>query len=385
MTNTQDYSLEYWEYTVGTSDFKGDKWFYALETTINHIDSEENVSLPDNKNIISTPSYKKLQEKISNHPLININSTSIRKYPSTFVKNGFIEPGCMSYHPRVKDFLETKNYEDEELRNKVRSNIFEEIFYENSKFRASAKKKFDKTNYGLFLINTIANLESGLESEAIPAIMLITDISSYKKGYLSRDEIEKAKRNPDIDRLVRDKYNQIRFLRGVLKKLSNIEYISSRDTYVLRENLSEKELEELEIISEGRDGYKQRQLRSKLENESAEVFSEISCMLTRKTFSVRRSHLASRASHIKPFRDCDPEEQYDPNNALLLNLFFDDLFDINFGDKKCYASFASDGKVLLSDDLLPETKKIWSGFKLDRKFLNQERLYYLDYHRSHLA
>ena len=80
MTNTQDYSLEYWEYTVGTSDFKGDKWFYALETTINHIDSEENVSLPDNKNIISTPSYKKLQEKISNHPLININSTSIRKY-----------------------------------------------------------------------------------------------------------------------------------------------------------------------------------------------------------------------------------------------------------------------------------------------------------------
>ena len=44
MTNTQDYSLEYWEYTVGTSDFKGDKWFYALETTINHIDSEENVS-----------------------------------------------------------------------------------------------------------------------------------------------------------------------------------------------------------------------------------------------------------------------------------------------------------------------------------------------------
>ena len=94
---------------------------------------------------------------------------------------------------------------------------------------------------------------------------------------MSRDEIEKAKRNPDIDRLVRDKYNQIRFLRGVLKKLSNIEYISSRDRYVLRENLSEKELEELEIISEGRDGYKQRQLRSKLENESAEVFSEISC------------------------------------------------------------------------------------------------------------
>ena len=112
----------------------------------------------------------------------------------------------MSYHPRVKDFLETKNYEDEELRNKVRSNIFEEIFYENLNF--SAKKNLIKQIMDSFLINTIANLESGLESEAIPAIMLITDISSYKKGYLSRDEIEKAKRNPDIDRLVRDKYNQ---------------------------------------------------------------------------------------------------------------------------------------------------------------------------------
>ena len=46
----------------------------------------------------------------------------------------------MSYHPRVKDFLETKNYEDEELRNKVRSNIFEEIFYENSKFPQAPRK-----------------------------------------------------------------------------------------------------------------------------------------------------------------------------------------------------------------------------------------------------
>ena len=108
-------------------------------------------------------------------------------------------------------------------------------------------------------------------------------------------------------------------------------------------------------------------------------------MLTQKTFSVRRSHLKTIASHIKPFRNSNEDEKYDPNNALLLNIFFDDLFDINYIDNQCYASFKPDGTVLLSEKLLPETKNIWSGFTLDKRFLNEERVRYLEYHSDHIA
>jgi putative restriction endonuclease len=34
-----------------------------------------------------------------------------------------------------------------------------------------------------------------------------------------------------------------------------------------------------------------------------------------------------RASHIKPWRDCDPRERLDPDNGLLLAVHIDGLFD----------------------------------------------------------
>ena len=382
----QDYTLEYWEYSVAITDFLGDKWLNSLEIISAHIDSDDLEADEDDPLNISSKSYQALQSKLRDHPLFSgINDLSIRKYCQTFVKNGFIEPGLLSYHPKVKEFLATKNYSNEENKNKVKTNIFEEIFYNNSKLRANATGSTDSFNYVSVIINSIANLPAGLEKEAIPAFMLVTNKAKLENGFLTREEIDEIKLNPDIERLVRDKYNQVRYLSGVLSKLSNIEFIKESNSYFLRENLSEKELRELEAINEGRNNYLQRQLRSELINEVINVFSEECCMLTEQTFSVRRSHLQNIASHIKPFRNSNEDEKYDPNNALLLNLFFDDLFDINFGDNKCYASFDENGGVLLSNDLHPHSKNIWSSFTLDRRFLNEERLRYLEYHRDHLA
>ena len=389
--NDQDYTLDYWEYSVAITDFLGDKWFESLKIIVGHINSEDleaevEGDATDIRMKISSKSYKILQNKLREHPLFSsINDPSIRKYCSTFVKNGFIEPGLMSYHPKVDEFLATNNYSNKENVDLVKTNIFEEIFYKNSKVRANSTDSIDSFNYPEIVINSIANLPDGLEKEAIPAFMLVTDKTKFKNGFLTREEIDEIKKNPDIDRLKNDKFNQIGYMSGVLGKLSNIEFIRELDRYFLRDNLSEKELQELESQSDGRDNYLQAQLRSILINEVVNVLSEPCCMLTQKTFSVRRSHLKTIASHIKPFRNSNEDEKYDPNNALLLNIFFDDLFDINYIDNQCYASFKPDGTVLLSEKLLPETKNIWSGFTLDKRFLNEERVRYLEYHRNHLA
>ena len=392
MTNNhQDYTLGYWEYSVAITNFLGDRWFESLKIIVEHINSEDleaevEGDATDIRMKISSKSYKVLQNKLKDHPLFSsINDLSIRKYLQTFVKNGFIEPGLLSYHPKVDEFLATNQYSNKENVDLVKTNIFEEIFYKNSKIRANATESIDSFNYSKIVINSIANLPDGLEQEAIPAFMLITDKTKFKKGFLTREEIDEIKTNPNIDRLIKDKYNQVRYFQGVLSKLSNVELIRDSNRYFLRENLSEKELQELEAINEGRDNYLQRQLRTSLINEVITVFSNEYCMLTRETFSVRRGHLKNIASHIKPFRNCNDEEKYDPNNALLLNIFFDDLFDINFGDNKCYASFDENGNVLLSDKLHQKTRDIWSNFKLDEKFLNDQRLGYFNYHKNHLA
>ncbi|MDA9732567.1 hypothetical protein N9U41_01895, partial [Acidimicrobiaceae bacterium] len=134
----QDYTLDYWEYSVAITDFLGDKWFNSLQIISDHINSDDLEADEDDPLNISSKSYQILQSKLRDHPLFNeINDLSIRKYCQTFVKNGFIEPGLLSYHPKVNEFLATKNYSSEENKNKVKTNIFEEIFYNNSKLRAN--------------------------------------------------------------------------------------------------------------------------------------------------------------------------------------------------------------------------------------------------------
>ena len=107
----QDYTLDYWEYSVAITDFLGDKWFNSLQIISDHINSDDLEADEDDPLNISSKSYQILQSKLRDHPLFNeINDLSIRKYCQTFVKNGFIEPGLLSYHPKVNEFLATKNF-----------------------------------------------------------------------------------------------------------------------------------------------------------------------------------------------------------------------------------------------------------------------------------
>lgn len=91
----------------------------------------------------------------------------------------------------------------------------------------------------------------------------------------------------------------------------------------------------------------------------------------------RIEHL--RASHCKPWRDCDNQERLDAENGLLLTPSIDHLFDRGF------LSFQDEGRVLLSPVAHPGSL-VRMGVAVDREidvgsFTARQRAF-LEYHRD---
>ena len=83
-----------------------------------------------------------------------------------------------------------------------------------------------------------------------------------------------------------------------------------------------------------------------------------------------------RASHIKPWRDCNDEERLDGNNGLLLAPHIDHLFD------QGYISFSDDGGMLISPRLDRNVLQLWSipETSLTHPF-NPRQAAYMEHHR----
>ena len=82
------------------------------------------------------------------------------------------------------------------------------------------------------------------------------------------------------------------------------------------------------------------------------------------------------ASHIKPWRDCLPEEKLDRDNGFLLCPNHDRLFD------KGFISFADDGTILLSDYLSQNDRIFTNVDPSTRIILTEQNKEYLAYHRE---
>jgi hypothetical protein len=87
-----------------------------------------------------------------------------------------------------------------------------------------------------------------------------------------------------------------------------------------------------------------------------------------------------RASHIKPWVDCDNNERLHPDNGLLLSIVYDALFD------KGFISFRDDGLIIISEKLSEEDMKILNISHDDRivQPLNEQQKMFLDYHRQEI-
>ncbi|BDQ27021.1 putative type II restriction endonuclease [Helicobacter heilmannii] len=87
------------------------------------------------------------------------------------------------------------------------------------------------------------------------------------------------------------------------------------------------------------------------------------------------------ASHIKPFAHCQPHEQYDPKNGLMLTPTIDKLFD------KGFISFKDNKEILLSPWLSTHTFSclhLKAGKKYPSLPFDAQRLVYLRYHRERI-
>lgn len=107
--------------------------------------------------------------------------------------------------------------------------------------------------------------------------------------------------------------------------------------------------------------------------------NEIFCPLTRISVNYNDVWTLFRASHIKPYKECNDYEKFDPNNWILIVANADALFDkflITIEDDwtLIYSKYIENDKRLLEELLL--TQPLFKGI------LNDQRRKYLEYHRE---
>ena len=84
------------------------------------------------------------------------------------------------------------------------------------------------------------------------------------------------------------------------------------------------------------------------------------------------------ASHILPWKDADNFQRLDIDNGILLNPFYDKLFD------KFYISFSDKGKIVLSEKL-KTNKKLMQYIDIDASInITEGMKKYLRIHRKNL-
>ena len=108
-------------------------------------------------------------------------SLSARKVINQFVKIGFVYPLLIGYHPLVKKFLLETNREKKEI-------IFSKIFYEASSLASDVTLDNRDLKHVNFLLKTL-DKNGSLNKNDIMALM-VTDISNYKMGYLTREQLD---------------------------------------------------------------------------------------------------------------------------------------------------------------------------------------------------
>jgi len=343
---TQVYE-DYWKSTFGLTNIYSENFNKILKLIVNFIDTAKD-------KIYSEEKYVELQKNI--YKIYPKNETSIRKVINTYVKLGFINSRLKSYHNETPLFL----IEKDKTKKKT---IFSKIVYSNASFDRSVKNISSKKEIN-FLLKTLNEVKKMSKSDLL-ALMTI-DIAKFPKGYLTQEELGKAKNYVKAIGFANRKYNQVEHLWLVLKRLDDL-VVDQKYVYLEKDTVS--------VISdtkdeEKRDHYLQRLYKNQLKEESKELFGVIQCMLEKLDYP------SLVASHIKPFRHCLNEEEYDGNNGLLLSQNMDFLFD------RGYISFKDDGKIMLSKRLTDKLRNYLEKFSLDSRLMSDNRKGYLGYHRN---
>lgn len=358
----------YWKFTAAYLDISGTKFNNCLNIIVKYID-EHKIELLENAqtndNFKENELYKELQMRIV--LLCDFKgkdaSLSARKAINQFVKIGFVYPLLAGYHPLTKKFLKTTNKSEKNI-------IFSKIFYENSSIASDVTKDNTSLKHIHFLLKTLD--KSGPLSKKDIIALMVTDITNYSKGYLTREELDSQYRFALMSEFEDRKYNQISHLKGYLKRFIDLKYDNESETFWFADDpaVIDKDFDK----KFPRDNVKHRIYKKELKEESLKLFGKVVCYVDGMPYKTLI------ASHIKACNICLREgredQAYDPNNGLLLDPTIDSYFD------KYDITFSNDGKIIFASSVDIAIKSKYEQFSLDEKILNNDRLYYLKEHQK---
>lgn len=339
---------KYWEITLEYSDFNSESFNKCLQIIVDFIDNNDTSTY--NKKL-----YSELQKQVYSFNPKN-DFASVRKSINQFLKLGFINNYLASYHPKTKDFLKATDKE-------TKRRIYSEIMYDNASFSRSVTNPSDKKEIN-FLIKTLESCKT-LTQDNLMALMTC-DVS--KSTFIDKTKLENLTKEILLEGFDKRKYNQRNYLWNICKEVLVGIYIDSNGSLTLEK----PSFDEQQRIKEARDPYKQTLYKYDLYNESISLNGRICC------FVENLKYPSLIASHIKPFIECNENEQFDANNGLLLSKNIDYLFD------KGWISFYSDGSIKCAKNLEKPLQDYLSQKRLDKKYLNKKRLDYLKYHRENV-
>lgn len=345
---TQNYE-EYWKLTNAFTNYNGKKFLDALKTSVSYIDKTKTQPY-------TTKKYSDLQEELTN--TIGLDGPSVRKAINQLIKMGFINFELSSYQEDVVEYINAKT-------NRKRQSLLSKIVYSNSSFNRSVTEDSNLHQIN-FLINTLIEVGK-LTMNEIVALMLV-DISSIKNGYLKKEELNMYVEKALEIGFIKRKYNQISYLTNLLKKLDDIIFVNNELYFT--EDARQIFGEDLEISTKKRNPYLHLLYKNQLKDESEYVFGKEKCMVE------KLSYPTLIASHIKPFIISNDDEEYNPNNGLLLSQNIDGLFD------KKQISFNDNGAIIISKFLDIELIENLKDYKIEPKCLNSERIKFLTIHRK---
>ncbi|MDD2391672.1 MAG: HNH endonuclease [Bacilli bacterium] len=153
-----------------------------------------------------------------------------------------------------------------------------------------------------------------------------------------------------------------------LKNIKDLQKLTMED------NLSKEDVEK----SRSLQGKWKDMLAAEMMNYTA-TENEVFCPFTYITSDYSSLKTLYRASHIKEFANCDPNEAYDINNGLLLCANADALFDKHL-------ITIDENKNIIFSFLLEHNAKLKSELKLNNGIfttvLNDDRMKYIEVHRD---
>lgn len=343
---------QYWSYTAAFTDLFGTKAVTTLKICVDFLDRHRG-------DIYTKELYETLQTEIKD--VLQIDYISIRKAVNQFVKLGFLKPLLSGYPIETKEFIAAPS-------NAKRKSILSKIVYKYANFDNSMTSPvYGGARQINFLLKTLE--EIGHLSEKELTAMMLVDIAKHPQGFLSPVEMSQYYRTADSNGFIARKYNQIAHLKNLLGKLDDlvacdgIIYYETEAKSLFGENLANK--------SVLREPYLQRVYNCELVDESKTALG----LQSAKSMVDGYSSRALVPAHIKPVGVSTDEELFDTNNGLLMDGKAGHLFE------QGYMTIETDGTVTPSVLLGEEMHQLLSHARLNQKFMNDQRMDYLDYHR----